>query len=113
MTRYDTMLSTSRVDFKIHAGEINFYDFRGDVWTERTCYCTRIAAVDDAGIPAAGVRMFVDGRFVGATDDAGTIVLRWLKEQPEVTARFREFESRYTLVPGEMTITITVKNTDR
>ena len=106
MNRYDTVLSTSRVDFKIHAGEINFYDFRGDVWTERTCYCTRLTAVNDSGSPATGIQIFVDGRFVGATDDAGAIVLRWLKGQTEVTARFRGFESRYTLIPGEMTINV-------
>ena len=106
MTAETGMLYTSRVDFKLYAGEINFYDFHGDVWTERISYITNLVTVNDSGDPAGGVSVQIGGRYCGLTDDNGKLVLRWPGEQRAVDVRYGDFSSSADLVPGELRVTI-------
>ncbi len=109
MTAVNNVLSTSRIDFRLHAGEIYFYDFSGDVWTERISYITKLTAVDEYGAPVCGVKVYVYGRFAGSTGDDGILPVRWFNKPPDVLAKYGGKESAYSLVPGEMKIQIAVE----
>ena len=106
MTAHTCNLYTSRVDFKLYAGEINFYDFHGDVWTERISYITNLVTVNESGDPVGGVSVHIGGRYCGLTEDNGTLVLRWPEEQRVVDVRYDDFRSSSVLVPGELRVTI-------
>ncbi|MCE5249528.1 hypothetical protein LLG96_04830 [bacterium] len=102
----DNSISTQRVSFKIRAGEVNFYDFKGDVWTGRISFVTRISALDSRNVPVEGVRVYVDGRFSGATGKEGVVPVRWVKKAPVVTVRFGGYEAPVDIVPGTSVVRI-------
>ena len=67
-------------------------------------YITRITVNDSNGDPVRWAKVYVDGRFVGATGMDGTLPIRWKDGSPAVTITFRKQESVNHLVPGDMQI---------
>jgi len=102
MSTRSTEVSTSRVDFKMHAGEIGFYDFHGDVWFERTAFLSTLSVIDGYGEPVEGARIDINDRFAGLTGKDGTFPVRWSGTTPEVSVSYGEQRSFVRIRPGDL-----------
>ena len=109
MSSSNNVISSSRVDFtSFWAGEVNIYDFHGDVWTDRVAFTTRLTTVDDSGETVSGVRIYSGNRFIGSTAKDGTLPVRWAGNPPVVTLKYKNEELHIPVIPGEMDIDISL-----
>jgi len=107
MSAANNVISTSRVDFtKFWAGEVNIYDFSGDVWTERAAYSTQLTVLDDEGEPVQGVKIYMDNRLIGSTAKDGMLPVRWNGNPPDVIMKYKDSESTIKINPGIMCISL-------
>ncbi len=107
MSAANNVVSTSRVDFtKFWAGEVNIYDFSGDVWTERAAYLTQLTVLDDRGEPVQGVKIYIGNRLIGSTAKDGMLPVRWNGNPPDVILNYKGEESTISLIPGILQTTV-------
>ncbi|MBA7570351.1 hypothetical protein ES708_12100 [subsurface metagenome] len=109
MTDVTNVISYSKGEMKVHAGEISFGDLFGDIDginIERKTYVTSLTVENIDGVPVKGAKVYVEGRFTGVTDKNGGIPVRWNRTPPEVRIRYRSAESYAILAPGNMNVVI-------
>ena len=102
-----TTISTSRIEFKVHAGSIRFNDLYGDVWTSRINFLTTVRALDESGAPVPGAQVFVNGTLSGKTGPDGTLPVRWIDKQPDIVISYGGREIPLTGVPDIMDVHVT------
>ena len=91
---------------KVKAGEIDFHGLRSELSLERLTWITGLHVIDSKGFPAAGARVYIEGRFIGATGNDGNLPIRWKDYPPMVRVLFRGKETLSNLVPGTVQVVI-------
>ncbi|MBN1293184.1 MAG: hypothetical protein JXB48_15205 [Candidatus Latescibacteria bacterium] len=108
MSTSNNSITTSRLDFnRFWAGEVNIYDFSGDVWSKRVAYSTTLRIIDENDNPVTGLKIYENNRFIGSTTENGILPVRWSGNPPEVFLKSEQTASTLSLKPGEMQVRIT------
>ncbi|MFC1693771.1 hypothetical protein ACFL1R_09730, partial [Candidatus Latescibacterota bacterium] len=106
MTAADNTISYEIGVIKVKAGEIDFHGLRSELSLERLTWITGLHVIDSKGFPAAGARVYIEGRFIGATGNDGNLPIRWKDYPPMVRVLFRGKETLSNLVPGTVQVVI-------